>query len=281
MRITDSHHHLWQYNEQEFDWIDDSMSVIRRSFDANDLSNIADESDISGFVSVQARQCVEETAALLDAAKNCDFIKGVIGWLPLKEANVGDLFDQYTSNPIFRGARHVLQGEPDPAYCLSPDFGNGIRELTRRNLAYDILIFPIQFESAITLVDRHPEQVFVLNHIAKPVIQPGKFDAAWAEHIKQLAKRPNVSCKFSGVLTEVRSPDWDMDLIRPYFETVLEAFGIDRLMYGSDWPVCLLREPYQAWLDTVRELACRLSEHEQQTFFSDNVERVYGLKPSS
>jgi len=281
MHITDSHHHLWQYNAQEFDWIDDSMSTIRRSFGVDDLANIAEQSGVSGFVSVQARQCLDETQALLDMAETCNLIRGVVGWFNLKDPSVGETLNRFSANKRLKGARHVLQSEADPSYCLDPSFGRGIGELTRRSLVYDLLITPVQFEAAIKLVDQHPQQVFVLDHIAKPPIQPGPIDADWAQRIGELAMRPNVSCKFSGVLTEVRTPDWSIDLIRPYFETVLAAFGAQRLMFGSDWPVCLLRESYQTWLQTVQELAVDLSEHEQHAFFSENVEKIYGLHPSS
>ncbi|MDP0501300.1 MAG: amidohydrolase family protein [Verrucomicrobiota bacterium JB022] len=274
MRI-DAHHHLWHYDPVAYDWIDDSMAVIRRDFLPNDLAETTTAAGIDGVISVQARQMEEETRWLLELAADSSLIRGVVGWLPLISPELPALLDSYAA-PKLVGLRHVLQGEPDPAYMLGADFNRGIAELTKRDLAYDILILEHQLPQAIELVDRHPQQRFIVDHIAKPRIRDGELQP-WADRMRDLARRPNVWCKLSGVVTEADPSAWTPEQLRPYMETALECFGPQRLMFGSDWPVCLVGMEYARWVALVEDLVSRLSPDEQTAFWASNATRAYRL----
>ena len=275
--LIDSHHHLWKYSADEYGWISDEMSVLRKDFIAPQLREIAADSGVDGFVSVQARQTVQETDALLDIAEEEPLIRAVVGWVPLIDEDVASILDRYTERKRLRGVRHVVQDEPDDRFLLRDDFNRGVALLKERHLVYDILIFARQLAASIEFVDRHPSQPFVLDHIAKPTIKADQFDSDWEKHFRELAQRENVTCKFSGVATEVRDPSWSIDTIRRYWDVALDAFSPTRLMFGSDWPVCLLRTPHRRWLDTVRELAGNLSDDEQAAIFSGTATAAYGL----
>ena len=278
--MIDSHQHFWQYCPEDYDWISDEMAVIRRDFMPADLRETAASLGVKGSVAVQARQTLGESQWLLDLAAADDFIRGVVGWVPLAEPAVADDLAALASNPIFKGVRHVVQGESDTAFLVRPEFNAGIRAVTRQDLVYDILIMAPQLAASIDFVDRHPSQRFVLDHIAKPVIGADGPPSRWRDDITALAHRPNVSCKFSGVVTEVASELWDAELLRPYWEIVLEAFGPDRLMFGSDWPVCLVRSEYDRWLEFVRTMAGKLSDTEQERVLGGTATDVYRLDVS-
>jgi len=275
--LIDSHHHLWEYSEDQYSWIRDDMSVLRHDFLAPQLSQVAAECDVDGFVSVQARQSVQETIDLLEIAAAEPLIRGVVGWVPLADPDVSAVLDQFSGAELLKGVRHVVQDEPDDQFILGDDFNRGVALLKDRGLVYDVLIFARQLAASIQFVDRHPQQPMVLDHIAKPTIRSADFDAAWERDFRELARRENVTCKFSGVVTEVRDPQWSRDAIHRYWEVALEAFTPKRLMFGSDWPVCLLRCQYSDWLATVRQLASELSAQEQSDFFSGNAIRDYHL----
>ena len=280
MRI-DSHHHFWNYDAQEYGWISDEMSVLQRDFGPPELQRVIKPAGINGVVSVQARQTVEETRWLLEIAEQTPAVWGVVGWAPLAgdEEALSKLLEELAKNPLLKGMRHVVQDEPDDRFLLRNDFSHGVATLRNYDLVYDILIFARQLPPAVAIVDRHPDQRFVLDHIAKPTIEPRNFDTDWAENIRQLAKRRNVACKFSGVVTEVRGSNWSLDDIRPYWDVVVEAFGIDRLMFGSDWPVCLLRSRYDQWISTVEALIEPFSSSEQEQFWSGTAKQWYKLTP--
>ncbi len=276
MRI-DSHHHLWAINDTDYVWMGDEHEVIRRDFLLKELGEVASESKIDGSVTVQARQMIEETEWLLGLANESEIIRGVVGWVPLME-NAGEPYlEKYAAYQNLKGVRHVVHDEPDDDFILRPDFNEGIGRLKTYGLLYDILIFWKHLPQTIQFVDRHPDQVFVVDHIAKPRIKAGEYDQDWDKGIRELAKREHVSCKVSGMLTEVRDEAWSLDLLQPYFDTVFEAFGPERVMYGSDWPVCLLREPYAKWVEVAGQLASGLSSDEQSAFWGGNAERIYGL----
>lgn len=276
MRIIDTHHHFWHYNTEEFDWIDDSMSTIRRSFLPADLKETLNAAGVEGAISVQARQIIEETTQLLDFAGDNDFLKAVTGWLPLADQNIGDLLDKYSRYQKFKAVRHVVQGEPDDNFILGKAFNNGIAQLEKFGLIYEILILEKHLPQTIQFVDQHPNTTFVLDHIAKPKIGENEL-SPWRENIIELAKRPNVSCKVSGMVTEADFNNWTPDQLQPYFDTVLEAFGPNRLLYGSDWPVCLVATGYQQWVQVVKNAFSTLSETEQAAIFHQNAERIYKL----
>ena len=276
MRI-DSHHHFWKYNAEEYGWIGEGMERLRRDFLPVDLAEEIAEVEINAVISVQARQTEEETAWLLKLATEHNFIKAVVGWVPLIAPDVEGILEVHAANPKLRAVRHVLQGEADESYMLRPDFNAGISLLQKHNLVYDILIFERQLPQTIEFVDKHPNQPFVLDHIAKPLIAKGELEP-WATQIRELAKRENVSCKFSGLVTEADWNQWTPSTLEPYWNTVLEAFGPSRLMFGSDWPVCLVASEYEAWVETVEEYAISISHDEFDALFGNTAARVYGVK---
>ena len=273
--VIDSHHHFWNYDHVEFDWIDDSMGTIRRSFLPNDLRAEIDQVGIDGVVSVQARQILEETDFLLEQANANDFIKGVVGWIPLADTNITEVLDRYKNADKLKAVRHVVQGEPD-GFLDDEAFNRGIQALQAQDLVYDVLIFERQLEETIRFVDRHPKQVFVLDHIAKPKIKVNQLDP-WQANISELAKRDNVRCKLSGMVTEANFENWTEQQLRPYLDTVLAAFGPERLMFGSDWPVCLVASAYKRWHDLICEYIQPLSSDEKASIMGDTAIRVYKL----
>tara|TARA_R110002050_G_scaffold125839_2_gene246122 strand:- start:957 stop:1787 length:831 start_codon:yes stop_codon:yes gene_type:complete len=274
--IIDTHHHFWNYNPVDFDWIDDEMASIRKNFLPKDLKESLLETGVQGVVSVQARQSLEETDWLLEMAEEHDFIKGIVGWLPLAAENIQQVLEQYSGNPWLKGVRHVVQGESDPAFILGKDFNRGISQLKNDGLVYDILILEHQLPNTIRFVDQHPEQQFIVDHIAKPKIKHNETEP-WARNLKELARRENVSCKISGMVTEADYHSWTKEQLQPYFDVVLEAFGPSRLMYGSDWPVCLVATSYSDWLNLVKDMLSGLSPDEQEQIFSRNAKHFYHL----
>ncbi|HCI54715.1 MAG TPA: amidohydrolase family protein [Bacteroidales bacterium] len=275
--IIDTHHHFWRYNPEEFGWIDENMTVIKRNFLPEDLQKTLINTNVGGVISVQARQTIAETDWLLHLASENDFIKGVIGWLPLGEKNFGQLLEKYADNCWLKGLRHVIQDEPDPDFILGDSFNHGINLLRPYDLVYDILIFDYQLPNTIRFVDRHPAQQFVLDHIAKPRIKFNEIKT-WQQNLVELAKRENVYCKISGMVTEADYKKWTISQLHPYFEAVLEAFGPSRLMFGSDWPVCLVAINYEDWIKLVIEELSDLSVSEQEQIFSKNAIRIYRLE---
>ncbi len=274
--IIDTHHHLWNYNPVEFDWIDDEMAAIRKSFLPADLQATLANTGVEGVVTVQARQSLEETNWLLKLASENDFIKGVVGWVPLADGSIQQILEEYKSSPWLKGVRHVVQGEPDPEFILGKDFNKGISLLKNYNLVYDILIFEHQLANTIRFVDQHPEQQFVVDHIAKPKIKKNELEP-WAKNVKELAKRENVSCKISGMVTEADYKLWTEEQLNPYFETILEAFGSSRLLFGSDWPVCLVATNYSNWLELVKKTISNFSKEEQDFILYKNAQRIYNI----
>lgn len=272
----DAHQHFWRYSPEEYDWIDERMRAIRSDFFPEALSPLLQAAGIDGTVAVQARQTLGETHWLLELARRNAFIRGVVGWVPLADPGVADLLSALAPNPRFKGVRHVVQGEPDPAFLEGAAFNAGLRAVTAHGLVYDILILAPQLPAALALVDRHPQQRFVLDHIAKPVVQ-GAPPAEWRRHLRELARRENVACKFSGIVTEVPGWQWTPELLRPYFDAVLEAFGPHRLMFGSDWPVCLVAANYARWHDFVKECAAALSPTERAAILGETATRIYRL----
>ncbi len=249
----------------------------RRDYLPEDLERNLREARLDGSIAVQARQDVEETAWLLEMARSHPFIRGVVGWAPLVDPAVEGVLERMTTDPRLRGVRHVLQDEADDDYMLRDDFNRGVAALRRFGLVYDVLIYPRHLERALELVDRHPDQPFVLDHAGKPVIRGQAFDEAWARGIRALAERPHVTCKLSGLVTEVRDPEWTRALLEPYVDVVLEAFGPHRVMVGTDWPVCLLRCSYAEWVATAEGLLAGLSEAEGEAVWGQTARRVYGV----
>ncbi len=279
--LIDSHHHLWKYSTEEYGWINDQMEPLKGDFLLPELREIAAHSQVDGFVSVQARQNLQETEDLLSMARTEPLISGVVGWVPLGDSNISQVLDRLSDQSMLKGVRHVVQDEPDDRFILGPDFNRGVSELKGRGLVYDVLIFARQLPASIEFVDQHPDLTMVLDHIAKPTITDAAYDKQWETDFRELAKRENISCKFSGVVTEIREDSWSLDQIRRYWDVALQAFTPDRLMFGSDWPVCLLKTEHRQWINAVRELAGELSQTEQIKLFSANAIRDYNLNVES
>jgi L-fuconolactonase len=273
----DSHHHFWKYSAEEYPWIGDSMAALRRDFLPEHLKAEIAAAGIDGVVSVQARQSVRETEWLLSLADVNPFIKAVVGWVPLARPDVRDTLAALAANPKFRAVRHVVQDEPDDRFILGGDFNRGVSALRDFGLVYDILIFERQLASSIEFVDRHPKQIFVLDHIAKPRIGDSAIEP-WRANIRELARRPNVYCKVSGMVTEADWKTWSAEQLRPYFDVVLQAFGPKRLMFGTDWPVCLAASGYSRWVEVVRKFSAGLSADEQEWLFGKTAVQAYGLR---
>lgn len=274
---VDSHHHLWAYDADTYAWITDAMGVLRRDYGVDDLAAACRGTGIDATIAVQARQTLDENDALLGAAAASPLVAGVVGWVDLQAPDVADVLARYASRPAFVGVRHVVQAEPD-GFLLGAAFTAGIRALRPLGLVYDILVVARQLPEAIAFVDRHPDQPFVLDHLGKPTIRAGAFDEAWARAFRDLARRPHVTCKLSGLVTEVRDPTWSVDLLRPYVDVALEAFGPSRLMLGTDWPVCRLRAEYATWLEAADALLAQLSSDERSAITDTTARRVYGLR---
>ena len=274
----DSHQHYWHYSREAYPWMTEAHEAIKRDFLPADLEPILKRNQIDGCIAVQAQQTIDETEWLIKLAEENAFVKGVVGWFPFRDAKVSDSLDRFASHPGLVGARHVVHDEPDDDFILGKDFNRGIGELANYNLVYDILIFEKHLPQSIEFVDRHPHQQFVVDHIAKPRIDSRAFDENWRKNIVDLAGRDNVACKLSGMATEVKDPEWNNDLLAAYFHTALEAFGPERLLFGSDWPVCLLRTDYDRWFNTVKTAIGKLSSSEQYAILGGNAERIYKLK---
>lgn len=279
MRILDSHHHLWDYDAQQYPWIPVG-SPLEQSYSLDDLAQHSGDCDVQATVAVQARQTLEETDWLLSLADANPLCKGVVGWVALQDETIGDVLDRYADEPLLKGVRHVIQDEADPAFMLRPAFLNGLQALSKTRLTYDILIFGHQLPNITKMVDALPSDMpLVLDHIAKPVVDPdaGKFDEQWARDFAELAKRPNVCCKLSGMATEVRGDEWDAQTLRPYFDHALKCFGPGRLMFGSDWPVALLKTDYSRWVATVLDAIAPLSATEQEQVMYTNAASFYSI----
>lgn len=274
MRI-DSHQHFWKFDPIRDAWIDASMEKIARDFLPEDLKPLLDQSKIDGCVAVQADQSETETEFLLDFAGRYDFVKGVVGWVDLRSPQLSERLEHYCNNSFFKGVRHIVQAEKD-GFMLQESFLKGIQQLKDFNLTYDILIFPHQLEEAVALVKKNPEQAFVLDHIAKPYIKDKKIDQ-WAKHINQLSAHQNVNCKLSGLLTEADWNHWQEEDFTAYLTVIMEAFGTDRMMYGSDWPVCLLAGSYPHVVRIVENFISSLSTDDQKKIMGQNAHHFYNL----
>jgi len=239
----DAHQHFWKYNNREYGWMSESQTQLQRDFLPQQLAPELKRAGIEGTIAVQARQTTGETEWLLGLSEKNTFIKGVVGWVDLRDDHVEDELQRLTTNPRLRGVRHVLHDEPDDQFMLGMDFCRGISRLRQFNLTYDILVFPRHLPQTIAFVQRFPEQPFVLDHLAKPVIKSGTL-SPWDSDMRELARFDNVFCKVSGMVTEASWEGWKYSDFVPYLDVVFEAFGPRRLMMGSDWPVCTVAGDY-------------------------------------
>lgn len=272
----DSHQHFWIYEAEKHAWIDDTMKVIRQNFLPEDLKLVYQNNGIDGCVAIQADQTLTETNFLLDLAKKNDYIKGVVGWVDLRASNIDEVLNQYSKFPKLKGFRHVVQGEADHNFMLRPDFLNGIAALEKYNFTYDILVFPHQLGAALELVRRFPTQKFIIDHIAKPYIKDRFYDG-WATLMKAISEYQNVYCKLSGMTTEADYNNWTPEQIEPYMQLVFEAFGANRILFGSDWPVCLVAGNYTKTKELVTNFIAGLSSEEQAAIMGGNAMQFYNL----
>jgi len=275
--MIDAHHHLWKYNTQDYGWMDDSMSVLKQDYLPGELESEFKHSGIRGTVVVQARQSLEETRWLLELADQHSFIKGVVGWLDLCSPGLKAELEEFSAFPKLVGVRHVLHDEADDDFMLRPDFMKGIAQLEAYDLSYDLLIFPRHLNRVLKLVNTFPQQRFILDHLGKPLIKAGVMEP-WRRDIARLAAHPNVWCKLSGMVTEADHEHWKYEDLLPYMEVVLESFGPDWIMLGSDWPVCKLAAEYSEAIKIVQRFIESLSLRGQEKILYQNAIDCYQLK---
>lgn len=276
MLKIDAHQHFWIFDAIRDSWINDDMRVIQRDFLPHDLQYVLHENGMDGCIAVQADQSEEQNAFLLHLTEGNDFIKGIVGWVDLQAENIEERLKFYNHTKLMKGFRHVLQGESNRALMLEPAFKRGISLLNKYNFTYDILIFPDQLKYAAQLAQEFPQQKFVLDHIAKPDIKSNKI-GEWAADIKQLAANKNVYCKVSGMVTEADWHNWANDTFTKYLDVVFNAFGTERIMFGSDWPVCLVAAEYSAMKAIVGEYVQQFTAAEQDMIFGGNAISFYNL----
>lgn len=276
MQKIDSHQHFWKYNAEEHSWIGDEMAVIRKDFLPEQLAVVLQENGVQGCVAVQADQSVAETGFLLDLAEAHELIKGVVGWVDLQSPNVETVLEHYAAFHKLKGFRHILQGEAQRDLMLQPSFLRGIAAMGKHNFTYDILILPDQLQYIPALVSRFPDQRFVIDHLAKPPIKKHEI-SDWKRDIGLLASHENVYCKLSGMVTEADLQNWTYEEILPYLDVALATFGTGRIMYGSDWPVCLAAGEYAEIIGIVNTYFSAFSTHEQSLFFAGNAAQFYRL----
>jgi len=273
--IIDSHQHFWNYNPERDTWIDESMQALKKNFLPENLKPILMDNGIDGCISVQADQSYKETEFLLKCASNNKFIKGVVGWVDLCSPNLEKKLEKYTSDKMFKGVRHIVQSE-SPEYLLRKDVKSGISKLSKFNLTFDLLVTPIQLQSAIKLVKIFPNQKFVLDHIAKPRISE-PLNKTWVSDIINLSKYSNVFCKISGLVTETKGYNFSETDFLPFLDVIFKYFGFDRIMYGSDWPVCLLAADYKKVLEIISNYLMSYDSKIREKIMGTNAKIFYNL----
>ncbi|WP_285009906.1 amidohydrolase family protein [Pedobacter faecalis] len=272
----DAHQHFWIYDNEQHSWIGDDMAVLKRDFLPEQLAPVLKACDIAGCVAVQADQTAEETDFLLKLADQHSFIKGVVGWVDLQADDIADQLPELKLHPKLKGFRHILQSETDRAFMLRPAFATGIAALGKHDFTFDILIYADQLGYAAELVRKFPGQRFVLNHIGKPSIKDAGI-RVWEKDLRQLALCENVYCKVSGLITEAEWSDWTFSDLVPYLDVVFNAFGAQRLMFGSDWPVSLLAGNYGQVVDVLETYLRDFSTLERESVWAANATRFYNL----
>lgn len=271
---VDTHVHFWEYNQQRDDWMD-SMPVLQQNYFPSNLVATLEENKIDHCVAVQASQSEDETRFLVDLANKHPFIKGVVGWIDLQDENIEERLTHFSHYPIIKGWRHVVQGEPDD-FLLRPNFQRGIKALQPFGYTYDLLIYHHQLKPALEFVARFPEQPLVIDHCAKPDVAHQQIHD-WKNLMLEIAKAPNVYCKLSGLLTEAKWNEWADADFYPYLDVAIEAFGIDRLLFGSDWPVVLVSGGYSKWKNLLENYLSGFSEEDKAKVFGENAVRFYHL----
>jgi L-fuconolactonase len=272
----DSHVHFWKYDKVKYDWIDKTMKTLQQDYLPEHLSLPMKRNDIDGVVAVQANQSEYDTHFLVELAKtHPGVIKGVVGWIDLQADNIAERLQHFSQYPIIKGYRHVVQGEP-LEFLSRPNFRRGIQALKPFNYTYDILIFHHQLQPAIDFVRAFPDQPFVIDHLAKPDIRRREINE-WKANMQEIAKFPNVCCKLSGLFTEANWKEWSAADFYPYLDVVFDAFGVDRLLYGSDWPVMLLSGIYVQWKSLLEKYMENFEPEDKEKVFGENAIQFYNL----
>jgi L-fuconolactonase len=271
----DAHQHFWKFDSENYAWITDKMQRIRRDFLPHDLQPVLSNNQFDGCISVQVHHSDEETREMLRLASIHSFIKGIVGWVDFRMPDVGQQLERLTEFKYLKGFRHIVQGE-SPGFLLQKAFITGFGHLPPDRFTYDILIYHHQLKEAVHFVEKFPNHKFILDHMAKPLIAEGVLDP-WKKNIKELAAHENVLCKISGMVTEGRWNTWLADDFTPYLDTVLDCFGAKRLIYGSDWPVCLLSADYENQLQLVERYISTLSGQEKRAIMGENAVQFYNL----
>lgn len=276
MKRIDSHQHFWNYSPNRQVWMNEDMAVLKRDFSPHDLEPLLKRCNLDGCVAIQASQSEEENDFLLGLAANSTFIKGIVGWVDLQSENIKERLSFYKQFTIMKGFRHVIHDETDINFMLRPAFLNGIKELSDFNFTYDILIYHYHLANTLALIKKFPEQPFVIDHIAKPEIRNRQMED-WKMQLSAIAAYPNVYCKISGLTTEATWHKWQYEDFKPYLTVVTELFGTDRIMYGSDWPVCTLSSSYEKMYEIAERYFSGFTKNEQDKFFGLNAIQFYNL----
>ena len=280
MSRVDAHHHVWDLDVRDQTWITgDALRPLRRNFGLDELAPQATAAGVTATVLVQTITVPEETPEFLALAGGHDLVAGVVGWTDLTAPDVADALAALRAGPggeWLAGIRHQVQGEPDPEWLVRPDVLRGLAAVADAGLAYDLLTLPHQLPAAVACAQRLPGLTFVLDHCSKPPIAAGELEP-WATRIRALATQPNVSCKLSGLVTETDWAQWSVADLKPYVEVVLDAFGPERVAFGSDWPVCTLAAGYAEVVAAAEELTAGLSSADRDAVFGGTARRVYGL----
>lgn len=276
----DAHHHFWQLDRYDYVWMSPDLQALYRDYGPDDLRPILSGHNIKSTVLVQTISSEAETRWFLELASQHDFIAGVVGWVDLTDRRVGERLDELSKSPKFVGVRHQVHDEPDPDWLTRDDVQHGLGELARRSLSYDLLIRPLHLEVSRRVAERFPDLRFVVDHIAKPAIASHGWDD-WAPGIAALAACPNVACKLSGMITEADWADWQPADLAPYVQHILEHFGADRVMFGSDWPVCMLAGTYDQVLSALADNLAELGDHQRQDIFGNTAAAWYDLETAT
>ena len=276
MLKIDSHQHFWKYDPVRDSWIDETMSVIQKDFFPEDLEPVLKANGIDGCVVVQSDQSEAENYFQIANADKNDFVKGIVGWVNLSASNIQERLEYFSQFKKLKGFRHVLQGEPQRDFMLRPEFLNGISLLNQYNFTYDILVFPDQLKFVKQFVEKFPGHRFVIDHIAKPYIKDNIIEG-WQDDMRAIAQHKNVLCKISGMVTEAKWDNWKKNDFHPYMDVVVNAFGTDRVMFGSDWPVCLVAAKYGEVLDIVKDYFSGYSDMDRDKVFGGNAIEFYNL----
>ncbi|MBE8714266.1 amidohydrolase family protein [Sphingobacterium hungaricum] len=273
MRI-DAHQHFWIYDAVKDAWITDEMAVLQRNFMPTDLAPVLKANQIDGVIAVQADQSLQETQFLVDLSTMYAMIKAVVGWVDLQSPTLHEQLNHFRQFPIIKGFRHIVEAESDPDFLLRDAVQGGIEKLTEYGYTYDLLVKPIHYPAALSCVRNNPEQQFILDHMAKPNIKDKAFED-WAQFIDELGRLPNVACKISGLATESDWENWELVDFAPYIQHAVRSFGKDRLLFGSDWPVCYLAASYEEVIAIVENNLVDFTSAELNGFWGENAKRIY------